>query len=186
MATRTSGTTPNQIRRETTSIFIGIGMKLWNLNDSASAVLLVATLTMIMGCQKSSYFVGDLTQDRMVGTWVMVAKSTNVPPPAVPHHDCQLAINLNGSFEARNFPLVIGFSPKSEVKYVSERGTWNLADNGAGGTRSRWKLNLTFGASRFETAWDVAGSSKSLRLFGRTDLDSWIGFEFAPAADAEK
>ena len=138
------------------------------------------------GCQKSDYFVGEVAERKVLGTWAMAAFPNNVSRPPVPLAECQITLKSDGSFEAHNFPLVVELSPKVEVKYVSERGTWKLTDNSALGTRSRWKLNLNFGASRFGLAWDLIGSSKALRLFGQTDLDYQIGFEFAPTADDGK
>ena len=183
MGIQTNGTTPNQIPLETTLTCTGIGMKLWGLNRSALAASLLAPIVLTAGCQKSAYYVGDLKEHQLLGTWVMAAIPGNVPRPPVPQADCQLTLSIDGSFEARNFPLVVDPSPKAKVRYVTERGTWKLADNSALGTRSRWNLNLNFSTSRFDINWDVTGSSKALRLFGLTDVDYAIGFEFIPTAN---
>ena len=154
--------------------------------DMRFAVAIVGAMAIAGGCQKSDYFVGEVTEQKVLGTWAMAAIPNNVPRPPVPLAECQLTLKSDGNFEAHNFPLVVELSPKVEVKYVSERGTWKLSDNTVRGLRSRWKLNLSFGTSRFEVAWDLIGSSKVLRLFGMTDLDYWVGFEFAPSVDERK
>lgn len=161
-------------------------MKLWGLNRSTLVPSLLATIVLIAGCRKSSYYVRELKQQDIVGTWVMAARPGNVPDPPVPQADCQLTLSIDGSFEARNFPLIVDPSPKAEVRYVTERGTWKLVDSSALGTRSRWDLNLVFSTSHFDINWDVKGSSKALRLFGLTDVDYSVGFEFAPKGNAPK
>jgi hypothetical protein len=130
------------------------------------AVAIVGAMALVGGCQKSDYFVGEITEQKLVGTWAMAAIPDKVSRPPVPQAECKLTLKNDGSFEAYNFPLVVDFYPELKVKYVSERGRWELEKDSASGTRSHWKLNLSFDTSRVGIAWDLIGSSKDLRLLG--------------------
>ena len=149
-------------------------MKKLNVISLYKAALLLVFF-LLGGCQKRAYYTGDLTEDQVLGVWVVSSFPEGGRPPT-PIENCTLTFRKNGTFEATNFPLVMDYYPILKLKHTTEQGTWRLEDKGGPNVRFRWRLALNFNQSRFEPELDIADGSSGFELFERTDLDTWTGY----------